>query len=100
MPRLDEIAVDPAVLAFVVALSLVTAVVFGLLPALRLTRYGEVGHTSASQLSAVAPTSRLGPVLATVQLTFAMALLIGAGLLVNSFMKLTGIDTGFFRKAS
>jgi predicted permease len=34
-------------------------------------------------------------VLATVQLTFAMALLIGAGLLVNSFMKLTGIDTGF-----
>src|SRR5688572_1550166 len=94
LPRLDEIAVDPAVLAFVVALSLVTAVVFGLLPALRLSRYGEVGHTSASQLSAVAPTSRLGPVLATVQLTFAMALLIGAGLLVNSFMKLTGIDTG------
>jgi predicted permease len=34
-------------------------------------------------------------VLATAQLTFAMALLIGAGLLVNSFMKLTGIDTGF-----
>ena len=72
-----------------------TAVLFGLLPALRLSRYGEVGHTSASQLSAVARTSRLGPVLATVQLTFAMALLIGAGLLVNSFMKLTGIDTGF-----
>jgi predicted permease len=94
LPRLDEIAVDPAVLAFVLALSLVTAVVFGLLPALRLSRYGEVGHTSASQLSAVAPTSRLGPALATVQLTFAMALLIGAGLLVNSFMKLTGIDTG------
>ncbi|HUF71829.1 MAG TPA: ABC transporter permease [Gammaproteobacteria bacterium] len=36
-----------------------------------------------------------GTVLPTVQLMFAMALLIGAGLLVNSFLKLTGIDTGF-----
>jgi predicted permease len=74
---------------------MITAVLFGLLPALRLSKYGEVGHTSAAQLSAVARTSRLGPVLAAVQLTFAMALLIGAGLLVNSFMQLTGIDTGF-----
>jgi putative ABC transport system permease protein len=95
LPRLDEISVDPAVLTFVVALSLVTGVLFGLLPALRLSKYGERGHTSASQLSSVARNSRLGHVLATVQLTFAMALLIGAGLLVHSFMKLTGIDTGF-----
>jgi len=95
LPRLDEISVDPVVLVFVVVLAMVTAGLFGLLPALRLSKYGEVGHTSASQLSAVAPTSRLGHVLATVQLTFAMALLIGAGLLVNSFMKLMGIDTGF-----
>jgi putative ABC transport system permease protein len=95
LPRLDEIAIDPAVLAFVVALSVVTGVLFGLLPALRLSKYGERGHASQSQLSAVARNSRLGHVLATVQLACAMALLIGAGLLVNSFMKLTGIDPGF-----
>jgi putative ABC transport system permease protein len=95
LPRLDEIAIDPAVLAFVVVLSVVTGVLFGLLPALRLSKYGEHGHASESQLSTVARNSRLGHVLATVQLACAMALLIGAGLLVNSFMKLTGIDPGF-----
>jgi putative ABC transport system permease protein len=95
LPRLDEIAIDLPVLAFVVVLSVVTGVLFGLLPALRLSRYGERGHASESQLSTLARNSRLGHVLATVQLACAMALLIGAGLLVNSFMKLTGIDTGF-----
>jgi putative ABC transport system permease protein len=95
LPRLDEIAIDPAVLAFVVVLSVVTGVLFGLLPALRLSKYGEHGHASQSQLSTVARNSRLGHVLATVQLACAMALLIGAGLLVVSFMKLTGIDPGF-----
>ncbi len=95
LPRLDEIGIDPGVLAFVVVLSVVTGVLFGLLPALRLSKYGEHGHASQSQLSTVARNSRLGHVLATVQLACAMALLIGAGLLVNSFMKLTGIDPGF-----
>jgi putative ABC transport system permease protein len=98
LPRLDEIAIDPAVLAFVVVLSVVTGVLFGLLPALRLSKYGEHGHGSESQLSTLARTSRrnsrLGHVLTTVQLACAVALLIGAGLLVNSFMRLTGIDTG------
>jgi predicted permease len=95
LPRLDEISVDPTVLAFVVVLSVVTGVLFGLLPALRLSKYGERGHVSESQLSAVARNSRLGHALATVQLAFAMALLIGAGLLVVSFMKRTGIEPGF-----
>ena len=95
LPRLDEISINPVVLTFVVALSIVTGVLFGLLPALRLSKYGERGHASQSQLSTLARNSRLGHVLATVQLACAMALLIGAGLLVNSFVKLTGIDTGF-----
>ena len=94
LPRLDEIAIDPTVLAFVVALAIVTGLLFGLLPALRLSKYGERGHASESQLSALARNSRLGRVLATVQLACAMGLLIGAGLLVNSFLKLTGIDPG------
>jgi putative ABC transport system permease protein len=95
LPRLDEIAIDPPVLAFVALLSVLTGVLFGLLPALRLSKYGDRGHTSASQLSTLARNSRLGHVLATVQLACAMALLIGAGLLVGSFLKLTGIDPGF-----
>jgi putative ABC transport system permease protein len=95
LPRLDEIAIDPPVLAFVALLSLVTGVLFGLLPALRLSKYGDRGHTSSSQLSTLARNSRLGHALAAVQLACAMALLVGAGLLVGSFLKLTGIDLGF-----
>jgi predicted permease len=95
LPRLDEIAIDPPVLAFVALLSVVTGVLFGLLPALRLSKYGDRGHTSASQLSTLVRNSRLGHALAAVQLACAMALLIGAGLLVGSFLKLTGIDPGF-----
>lgn len=96
LPRVDEISVDPSVLAFIVVLSMITAVLFGLLPALRLSKYGERGwQASDSRHSTHSRNSRLGHVLAAVQLTFAMALLIGAGLLVHSFLKLTGIDTGF-----
>jgi putative ABC transport system permease protein len=95
LPRLDEIAIDPPVLAFVALLSVVTGVVFGLLPALRLSKYGDRGHASASQLSTFVRNSRLGHVLAAVQLACAMALLIGTGLLVGSFLRLTGVDPGF-----
>src|SRR5204863_6621895 len=82
-------------LAFVVVASVITGLLFGLLPALRLSKYGERGHASTAQMSAHVGNTRLGHALAAVQLAFAMALLIGAGLLVHSFLKLTGIDTGF-----
>ncbi len=95
LPRIDEISIDPMVLAFVVVASAVTGVLFGLLPALRLSKYGERGHASAAQMSAHAGNTRLGHALAAVQLAFAMALLIGAALLVHSFLKVTGLDTGF-----
>jgi putative ABC transport system permease protein len=95
LPRLDEISIDPSVLAFVVGLAVASGALFGLLPAIRLSKYGERGHASATQLSTLTRNSRLGRVLATVQLAFAMALLIGAGLLVHSFLKLTSIDPGF-----
>lgn len=95
LPRVDEIAVDPLVLAFVGALVVAVGALFGALPALRLSRFGERGHNAAAQLSAAASTTRVGHVLATVQLAFAMALLIGAGLLLNSFLRLSAVDPGF-----
>ena len=87
--------IDPLVLAFVGALSVVVGALFGVLPALRLSKYGERGRSPAAQLSAAASNTRLGHVLATAQLACAMALLIGAGLLVHSFLKLAAIDPGF-----
>jgi putative ABC transport system permease protein len=95
LPRAEDIAIDPAVLLFVGGLTVVTGALFGVLPALRLSRFGEKGHNAAAQLSAAASNTRAGHVLATVQLAFAMALLIGAGLLLNSFLKLAAVDAGF-----
>jgi putative ABC transport system permease protein len=95
LPRADEIAIDPTVLLFVGGLAVATGALFGVLPALRLSRFGERGHNAAAQLSAAASNTRVGHVLATVQLAFAMTLLIGAGLLLNSFLKLAAVDAGF-----
>jgi len=95
LPRIDEISIDPAVLAFAGGLSLATGALFGVLPALRLSRFGERGHNAAAQLSAAAGNTRVGHVLAIVQLTFAMTLLIGAGLLLHSFLRLAAVDPGF-----
>jgi predicted permease len=95
LPRAEEIAIDPTVLLFVGGLAVVTGTLFGVLPALRLSRFGERAHNAAAQLSAAASNTRVGHVLATVQLAFAMTLLIGAGLLLNSFLKLAAVDAGF-----
>jgi predicted permease len=95
LPRAEEIAIDPTVLLFVGGLAVITGAFFGVVPALRLSRFGEKGHHTAAQLSAAASNTRVGHVLATVQLAFAMTLLIGAGLLLNSFVKLAAVDAGF-----
>jgi putative ABC transport system permease protein len=95
LPRLEDIAVDPAVLGFVLALTIVTSVAFGVLPALRLSRFGEQGHHAAGQLSAATANTRVGHVLATVQIACALALMIGAGLLMHSFLKLAATNPGF-----
>jgi putative ABC transport system permease protein len=95
LPRVEEISVDPTVLAFVGALAVFVGALVGVLPALRLSQFGERGRNPAAALSAATSTTRLGYVLATAQLGFAMALLIGAGLLMHSFLKLAAVDPGF-----
>ena len=95
LPRAEEISVDPLVLAFVAALTVFVGALFGVLPALRLSQFGERSRSPAAELSAAASTTRVGYVLATAQLGFAMALLIGAGLLMHSFLKLATVDPGF-----
>jgi putative ABC transport system permease protein len=90
LPRLEEVAIDPSVLAFVAALSLASAALFGFLPALRLARFGEAVSTARQAKATIA-----GHALATAQLALATMLLIGAGLLLNSFANLVAVDLGF-----
>ena len=97
LPRLDEIGVDGRALAFGLGASLVTALVFGLLPALQGSRIDlsnalrEEGRgASASRRARMVQRS-----LVITQIAFAMVLLTGATLLFRSFMSLANRPLGF-----
>ena len=96
VPRLAEVEIDRVALAFTVALSLVTSVVFGIAPALHAVRPNlaatmkALGRTSATRGGAY---TRDALVVAQVALSF--VLLIGAGLLVRSLWQLQSVPTGF-----
>ena len=96
LPRVTDASIDPAVLVFTVAIALVAALVFGILPALRASR-----PNLSQTLRAGGRTPglhggkyvRQGVVIAEVALSF--VLLVGAGLMLRSFMALQHIDPGF-----
>lgn len=96
IPRLDEIRIDDRVLGFTLALTLVTSLVFGLVPALRASRvdFNETlkqgGRSGFSRGHA-----RLRDTLVIGQIALAMLLLVGAGLLIRSFTQLLDTDPGF-----
>ena len=96
LPRLDTIGIDPAVLTFAAVLSVISAVVFGLVPALRSSRpdLAELLRR-AGRTAGLGSGTRLrsGVVVAEVVLSF--VLLIGCGLLLRSFVALQHIDPGF-----
>jgi len=97
LPRADEIGVDARALVFTFALSSLVAVALGLLPLLRFggrdlsERLKEGGRAQ----SASAMSQRLRGLLVTAQVALTLVLLIGAGLLVRSFLKLLQVDPGF-----
>ncbi len=97
LPRLDELSVDGRVLAFALGISLLTAIVFGLVPALSglrvdvsetLKESGRSGGTSAAR-------QRARSVLVIGELALSVTLLIGTGMLVRSFWQVQKVDPGF-----
>lgn len=97
IPRLDEISIDARVLGFTLAVSLVTGLIFGLLPALQISRkelYGPL-KDGGSQLSAAQSRQRLRNLLVISEVALALVLLIGAGLMIRSFQLLLAVDPGF-----
>jgi putative ABC transport system permease protein len=94
LPRAHEIRLDPTVLAFTLAVSLLSGLAFGLFPALQPAGRGPAealrdGARGSGRGGAV----RAGLVIAEVAL--ALVLLAGAGLLARSFVKLLAVDPGF-----
>ena len=97
LPRADEIGVDTRVLALTFTLSLLVAVALGLVPLLRLGACGlqESLKEAARGQSANATSRRLRAMLVVTQVALTMVLLLGAGLLIKSFIKVLEIDPGF-----
>lgn len=94
IPRLAEVGVDPTVLALALLLSSATGVLFTLAPAMRTLRQAEDPlreHGSGSGREGV----RTRSLLIIVQTAVALVLFTGAGLLLNSFVRLQHVDPGF-----
>src|SRR5207248_678658 len=97
LPRADEISVNARVLLFTFAVSALVAVVLGLVPLLRFgggDLQGSLKESGRGQSANVA-SQRLRGLLVVTQVALTLVLLVGAGLLVKSFVRLLQIDPGF-----
>jgi putative ABC transport system permease protein len=93
LPRLADVEMSSAVLAFTALLAAGTAVVFGLVPALHVSRTGTGADLKSANRGAT-DRSRLRQILIVGQTAVAVVLLVAAGLLVKSFIRLTHVPSG------
>jgi putative ABC transport system permease protein len=97
IPRVDTIAINGTVLLFTLALSILTGIVFGVAPALSASKTnlvealkeGSRGSTEGRR------RNRVRNVLVVSEIALSVILLVGAGLLLRSFLRLSGVDPGY-----
>ena len=96
VPRIADLAVDGRAAAFAAALAVLTALVVGLVPALRAaTPHLMPTLNQAGRGSALAPGRRLRSILVVAEIALALVLLVGAGLTIVSFARLISLEPGF-----
>jgi putative ABC transport system permease protein len=96
IPRLGEVGLDWRVLAFTVAIAIATSVVFGLVPALAATGHAVARFVSTAGRGTVGPGgTRLRKTLVVCEMALAVILLVGAGLLIRSYERISVVDPGF-----
>lgn len=96
-PRLNEIHMNLRVLAFTFAASVLTGILFGLVPALQISRpdVQETIKETGRGVSGNRRQSRFRQALIVVEVALSVVLLVGAGLLFRSFLRLQSVNTGF-----
>jgi len=92
-----EISMDLKVLGFTFLVSVATGLIFGLAPAVQAARFNQIETLKEGGRDAATGGSgkRLRSVLVTAEVAISLVLLIGAGLLINSFLRLRNVDPGF-----
>ena len=96
LPRVQEIHVDAAVLLFTLTISVVTGVLFGVLPALQASARRFAGSLKEGITSSAGMRKqRLRSALVISEIALSLAVLVGAGLLIRSFVRVLHVDPGF-----
>ena len=95
IPRLQEAEVNARVLVFTLAVSLLTGLLFGLAPALRASRPNLTEGLKEGDRGSSGGRQRLRAVLVVCEVALTLTLLVGAGLLVQSFRRVLEVDPGF-----
>ncbi len=98
LPRIDEINIDPVVLMFTVAISLLTGLLFGLVPVMRFGTPRIVALKEGGRSGSDAPGRyRARSTLVVSEIALALVLLIVSGLMIRTFIALGHVDPGFVR---
>jgi putative ABC transport system permease protein len=95
LPRAEEIALNWQIVAYTLAAAVATTLMCGLIPALRGTRRSLARTLAAGSRTQVSARGSIQWTLVGVQITLAVTLLIGAGLLLRSFQQLARVHPGF-----
>ena len=97
IPRLNEVGVDARVFGFTLAVSLVTGIVFGMVPALHAAKpdLNEALKEGLRGSMGSAAGKRTRSILVVVEVALSLMLLIGAGLMIKSFLRLQQMNLGF-----
>ena len=98
LPRLEDISIDPAVVLFTLAISILAGLIFGLVPLIKYVGQSGLASTLRAGGRTVSDSRerhRVRGALVIVQVALALLLLIGSGLMIRTFQALRRVDPGF-----